>query len=1033
MATDRVLSPGAVELPAQVRGERLLCGVGEVLYLHQRWAGVLYVLDAVTLEVRETISDVHGIALDRAPLSASGPSAGGAPFVVTPGGLSRLGSSLQGGLVARRYDGSPVEMTAVGGRVYVLADGALQVYDANLAPITILQEEDASLHGLVSDGENDRLYVGSYDGLYALDVATDRLIRTSANVGDVVALAVDPAGQRLFALTKRPSDWFGATDVVTIDTETWQTQTLYSTLSGQLRDLVYDEKGHRLLVVSSDDHALIPIGVPPGKPTNEAPVQSTEGTAGKVGRRFPLGVEVVEVIVSTSSDHLYTSDSAGWVHVLDRRTYKERGRVYGGRHISLDETHGWLYAGDERVPVVSVYDARSLKLERVLPQPGKPRANPSVGQVVIVNRKFYVYDGESGQLAGELRPDVGEPPEQCPVCYYTVARDVVIDGQRGLVATITYTPWPGKAGPEESVDYDLVSGRAYYGLITGGYVHYSSIATHPDLGHLEERKPPVLRMDGLGGQIKLDASARRLYVARGNVLFVLDSETLNRIGRVYTEGWTPVLAAVDGELGRMYTALGSELLVWTRAGGASPAPLAVQSIGVTNTVASIQPSPNYARDGTLLAQIDGRLARTTDRGQTWQRLRGGLPHFGEYEPTVSAVFSPDYANDRSLFAGVYLVDTHGEGVYCSDDGGDTWHTCSDGLYDLRVYRVVPSPDYARDRTLLAYARTSNGEALYRSTDGGDSWSVVVRQTSWGKPPLPRVEEMYYVEGQPLPRFDCDYQGVCQRSDDEGETWMPLYTGGVQLDRYVSYALSPHYVRDDSIYFLTESDLYRYDDRYQAWSISTLPVLAAATGGKRDYPEHLTSLAVAATGGDTHDLFLGSAAGEFYRLAAAKLTWAPVKVAPAIAPLPTRCVQAVDPRLLLRKGDGIDGLGCAVGPARESGAAFQPFERGYMFWRDDLRWIYVLQGDGTWASSEDTWNPELSEPDLIAPQGLYAPVRGFARVWVHDLKGPPSSIGWGTAPERGYTMVVQPFAHGMLLSGTEGEVYALYDDGTWEQP
>jgi hypothetical protein len=54
------------------------------------------------------------------------------------------------------------------------------------------------------------------------------------------------------------------------------------------------------------------------------------------------------------------------------------------------------------------------------------------------------------------------------------------------------------------------------------------------------------------------------------------------------------------------------------------------------------------------------------------------------------------------------------------------------------------------------------------------------------------------------------------------------------------------------------------------------------------------------------------------------------------------------------------------------------------------------------------------------------------VWVLDLEGPPSTIGWGTAPERGYAMVAQPFERGQLFLGADGEVYALYDDGTWKQ-
>jgi len=37
-----------------------------------------------------------------------------------------------------------------------------------------------------------------------------------------------------------------------------------------------------------------------------------------------------------------------------------------------------------------------------------------------------------------------------------------------------------------------------------------------------------------------------------------------------------------------------------------------------------------------------------------------------------------------------------------------------------------------------------------------------------------------------------------------------------------------------------------------------------------------------------------------------------------------------------------------------GAAYEPFERGHMIWRDDTREIYVLYEDGSYESYEDTW-------------------------------------------------------------------------------
>jgi hypothetical protein len=1005
LATDRALQ--RTELSIGYDGA--LLPAGDALYLHRPWSGELYLLDRGTLSVRETISDVKAIAYDGEA----------ATYALTVDGLARLSPDPLTRPHETGSGDSPIAMQATGERVYTLGYQSLRVYDTDLVPVETYDLQEEAPRALALDAAGGKLYVGCASGLYALDTATDQLAKAALPVQDVEKLILDRAGERLFALTRRWSDWFGGYDVVAVDLRpgdegvSGEARTLYSALDGLLRDLILDEARERLLLVSYEDHALIPIDL----------------ASGEIAPRLPTGIQVIETILDEAGDRLYVSDSVGWVHVLDRRTYDQVARVYGGRQISLDAAHGWLYAGDPRLPAVTVYDVDTLAAERTIPQPGAPRADPAAGQVVIVNRRFYLYDGADGELRGELLPGLGQPAETCPSCFYPIAMGVTIDARRGLTATTTYMPWPGKPGPHESIDYDPDSGRAYYSLLTGGYVHHGSLATYPDLGQLQERSPPVLYLEGLSGYIKLDPAARRLYVGRWDTLFVLDSETLNRVGRAHTDGWTPIVVAVDGELGRLYTPLGSVLVVWTRTGGAPPAPLPHEPATVTRTVSSILPSPHYAEDHTLLATIDGQLCRSTDDGGTWERLRGGLPEFEGYQVT-HAVFSPDYANDRTLFAGAYVGDTHGEGVYRSIDGGETWALSSDGLYDLRVSRIVPSPTYARDRTLLAYARTQPGEALYRSTDRGETWQLVARQTGYGTPPLPRPEELFYAEEHP-PQFKCDYQGICERSGDGGETWESLDTGDFTVDRFVGYALSPHYERDRTAYWLAGNALLRYDDRTGMGEICTRPPLY----GPRDYTNAFASIATAATGEADHVLFVGSNAGEFWRLEAVDLTWEIVWPLPSPAtptPTPTPCVQALDERFQIDPTSAPARLGCATEPAQETLVVVQPFELGLMFWRQDARRIYLLQQDATWADYEDTWREGQPDrdPELLPPKGLYQPVRGFGKVWRESLGGAEAWIGWATAEEHAFGTAIQPFAHGLLLQGEDGVVYVLYHDGTW---
>jgi len=982
---------------------------------------MLYVLDREALALTTVLTDVHGVAYD---------AAGEITYVLTKAGLTTIEQDLPPVPVDRKYDTSPLEMVAGEGRIYVLGETVLQIYGQDLQQIAQIELPEGYLTGLLLDVERERLLIGGYVGLYVLDTETFRLYGPLANadgsaVSNVMSMALGQQGEQLYVLSRRQRDWFGGYAVIALDTETWRGEELYSTLGGELRDLMVDEGSGRLLIASASDHSLLPIFYE----TRE------------VAPRLPLGIEVGEVIVDPANEQIYVSDSAGWVSAFHRRTYNPTFRVYGGRHISLDPKRGILYAGDPRVPVVTQFDAQTGRLVSEIEQAGKPRANPAAGQVVILNRRFYVYDAENGQPIGELMPGVGQPSSECPECYYTVGVETVVDAVRGYTATLTYTPWPGKAGPEESIDYDLDSGRAYYSLRTGGYVHYSSISIYADLGQLGRRERALRTLEGLSGDLALDPSARRLYVARGDMLFVLDSETLNRQGRVYTGDWTPRVAAVDSELGRLYLPRASKLEVWSRTGGAAPEPLPPAPLVLTNTVGAILPSPNYARDHALLATIDGWPARSTDGGETWQRLRGGLPEFDGYRPTVSMAFSPSFAEDRRLFAGVAVGESHGEGVYCSEDGGDTWRMCSNGLHDLRVYRMQPSPVFAQDRTVWAYAKTPKGDVLYRSTDAGESWILELRQTDPGHPPLPSLGELVYLP-EYEPQIECDYRGACQRSDNGGQLWRTFDTTGAPLENLIDAHFSPQYAQDGTIYFITQSNLIRYREDDRSWSRCQASYRGHEVFGERGYERYLSALAVASSSESTHDLLIGSAGGEFYRLPSADLECTmlaatPVPSTPRPTFAPTPCSESVDEHLaeaLLGRTEGaqvIEGLGCAIVPAKTTGAATQPFEEGSMVWREDTAQIYVLPEVSKWASYEDTWTSDQPEPDVQPPQGLYAPVRGFGKLWREELDGPASTLGWATAPERGTVLLIQDFANGHLIYITDdGQLLALYDDGTW---
>jgi len=180
--------------------------------------------------------------------------------------------------------------------------------------------------------------------------------------------------------------------------------------------------------------------------------------------------------------------------------------------------------------------------------------------------------------------------------------------------------------------------------------------------------------------------------------------------------------------------------------------------------------------------------------------------------------------------------------------------------------------------------------------------------------------------------------------------------------------------------------------------------------------------------------------------------------PKLTPGPAAaCPVTVDPQLAA--GWDQAKLGCPTAKSSVIWGAWQPFQRGEMFWRSDIDWIYELHwgndadaARGDWSTGKDAWKWDESYPDgrgLTPPSGLVEPVRGFGYVWYEFLAGPDSTVGWATAQEMGFCASLQPFENGLIFhsSGQPCEAgmynwaenpsftplfFTLYADGSWER-
>ncbi len=138
------------------------------------------------------------------------------------------------------------------------------------------------------------------------------------------------------------------------------------------------------------------------------------------------------------------------------------------------------------------------------------------------------------------------------------------------------------------------------------------------------------------------------------------------------------------------------------------------------------------------------------------------------------------------------------------------------------------------------------------------------------------------------------------------------------------------------------------------------------------------------------------------------------------------------------------MGCPFDSYRERPAATQNFERGFMLWADfssgpnptgDLRLIYALIGESLHRTYTDTWetgeDPDTPEGFTPPSDGLYAPRRGFGKVWANDpvLR---QQIGWAIERlENTDTVTAQLFEQGAIILLHSSNMVYVFGTNEWD--
>jgi photosystem II stability/assembly factor-like uncharacterized protein len=166
------------------------------------------------------------------------------------------------------------------------------------------------------------------------------------------------------------------------------------------------------------------------------------------------------------------------------------------------------------------------------------------------------------------------------------------------------------------------------------------------------------------------------------------------------------------------------------------------------------------------------------------------------------------------------VATFDDGLYATDDGGESWREAWHGVEDRRVMAVSVSPSHVHDGVSVVYAGTEPSN-LYRSEDGGKTWELLPQlrrlpsEPRWSFPPRPWTHHVSTIALHPTDPdalvVGIELGGV-MRSFDGGNTWIDhnanAYSDAHQL---LTHALAP-----ERVYEVAGQGIAVSPDRGDTW-------------------------------------------------------------------------------------------------------------------------------------------------------------------------------------------------------------------------
>lgn len=221
-----------------------------------------------------------------------------------------------------------------------------------------------------------------------------------------------------------------------------------------------------------------------------------------------------------------------------------------------------------------------------------------------------------------------------------------------------------------------------------------------------------------------------------------------------------------------------------------------------------------AAQGPLWASGGDRgVYRTLDGGRTWKRVLhvddwtgANEVRFDPRDPDV--LFATTYQRHRKVWA---LIDGGpGSGIWKSTDRGETWTRMKNGLPKGDMGRIgIVLPPLEPGAIVATVEAAPDEKGTYRSDDGGVNWTKLNDVTA-GSPQY--YQELFADPNVPGRLYQIDV--FLQTSDDGGRTWRRAGEKSKHVDNHVVW-IDP----DDSRHLLVGCDggLYETFDRCENWA------------------------------------------------------------------------------------------------------------------------------------------------------------------------------------------------------------------------